>query len=682
MKHSSIIPSDAALLQDLFASGPLMVFEWQASDGWPVKYVSPNIQQILGYSPASLMSGELAFAAIVHPDDLEKLAKEVTQFSAEKRPFWEQHYRLIDAQGKTHWVYDYTRPIYNQQGELETILGYLINQNDADYNHQRFNNLIQNFPGMVYEFTLSPDGKMAFSYVSPGVVDLFELTPAELENNADLLFERFSPADQVTLKQKIKHSALTLTPWSDETQITLPSGKRRWLYKQSQVFQHRDASVVWYGFVTDITEKKQLELALTKSQNNMKLAQQLAKMGSWELDLVANTLYWSDEVFNIFRLDPQCYQPSYETFLNLIHPDDKEAVNHAYQQSVTSKRAYQIDYRLLFADGKIKWVQERAQHQLNEQGEVIKSIGTVQDISEQKQFETQSRITEEIFKQGHDGLMICDTNARIVTVNHAFEELTGYSAKDVLYKNPRFLQSGRHDKAFYKSFWDSLLNKGHWRGEMWNKTKSGTFYPQELSVSAIKDSQGNTINYLGIFHEISEQKQAEEQMMRLAFYDSLTGVANRLLLRERCEQLISRAERATTQFSVMFIDLDHFKDINDTHGHDIGDLLLIEASQRIQQLIRQQDTLARMGGDEFAVLFPLLGADDSLELAKRLVKRLAEPYLIDGLVLSISASMGVTIFPNDAQDYKTLLKHADLAMYQAKNNGRNNVVMYNLGLKL
>lgn len=665
--------------QDLFSSGPLMVFEWLPSNDWPITYVSPNIQQVLGYSPASLMSGERAFAAIVHPDDLARLADEVAKFSAEKRPFWEQHYRLIDAQGKTHWVYDYTRPIYNQQGELETILGYLINQNDTDYNHQRFNNLVQNFPGMVYEFTLSPDGKMAFPYVSPGIIDLFELTPEEVQTSADPLIARFPEDVQSSLKQSIIESAQAMQPWTAEHHITLPSGKTRWLHAEDTPFKRKDGTIVSYGFAHDISDKKRLELAVIKSEYTMKLAQKLAKMGSWELDLVANTLYWSDEVFNIFRLDPQNFEPSYEAFLNLIHPEDKEAVNRAYQQSVTSKRAYQIDHRLLFADGKVKWVQERAQHQLNDQGEVIKSLGTIQDISEQKQYQTQTRITEEIFKQGHDGLMVCDTNARIVTVNQAFEKLTGYSAKDCLYQNPRFLQSGRHDKAFYQAFWDSLLNTGHWRGEIWNKSKSGEIYPQALSVSAIKDSQGQTINYLGIFHDITAQKQAEEQMMRLAFYDHLTGTANRMLLRERCEQLITRAERTPTLFSMIFIDLDYFKDVNDTHGHEIGDLVLIEASKRIQNLIRQQDTLARLGGDEFAILFPQLDADDSLELGKRLVTTLSEPYLIEGLTLSLSASMGIAVYPRDAQDYPTLLMHADQAMYQAKNNGRNNVIMYSAG---
>ena len=302
--------------------------------------------------------------------------------------------------------------------------------------------------------------------------------------------------------------------------------------------------------------------------------------------------------------------------------------------------------------------------------------GITYDITEQTEHEKQLTISNEIFKKGQDGLMICDPDGRILSVNKSFEQITGHTEQECLNKNPRFLASGRHSAEFYKAFWDNLTRFGHWRGEIWNKRKSGEIYPQELSVSAIKDTQGNLINYLGVFNDITAKKQAEEEILHLAFYDGLTGVANRLLLRERTEQLINEASREPIRFSLMFIDLDHFKEVNDVHGHDMGDLLLKQVTQRINQLIRPQDTLARLGGDEFAILFPRLNPFNSLDLGERLVTTLAEPYLIKDANLHISASIGIALFPDDAQDYNTLLKHADLAMYHAKQSGRNSVYVF------
>jgi diguanylate cyclase (GGDEF)-like protein/PAS domain S-box-containing protein len=342
---------------------------------------------------------------------------------------------------------------------------------------------------------------------------------------------------------------------------------------------------------------------------------------------------------------------------------------------IRSQKPLQLKEDML-RDGKIFYFLTDKFPLFDSNNQVFAVGGITYDITEQTEHEKQLTISNEIFKKGQDGLMICDPDGRILSVNKSFEHITGYTEQECWKKNPRFLASGRHSAEFYKTFWDNLLRFGHWRGEIWNKRKSGEIYPQELSVSAIKDTQGNLINYLGVFNDITAKKQAEEEILHLAFYDGLTGVANRLLLRERTEQLISEASREPIAFSLMFIDLDHFKEVNDVHGHDMGDLLLKQVTQRINQLIRPQDTLARLGGDEFAILFPRLNPFNSLDLGERLVTTLAEPYLIQDANLHISASIGIALFPDDAQDYNTLLKHADLAMYHAKQSGRNSVYVF------
>ncbi|WP_052501707.1 PAS domain-containing protein [Thiomicrospira microaerophila] len=254
--------------RDLFAGGPVVVFKWLPQAGWPIAFVSPNVQQVLGYTPDDLMAEGFAFSSMVHPDDLNQVGAEVTAYLAEKRPFWEQTYRLIDNQGQAHWFYDYTRPLYNAQGEVEEILGYMIDQTETQQTHQRLQQLATNIPGMIFEFSLSPDGRMAFPYASEGIVDLFDLMPDEVAQDATELFARIQPDDQHKLNQSIQHSAQTLESWAEEFRVNLPSGLTRWLRGQSSPTQREDGTIYWHGFCADISTQKELQLK-TERQNKL-----------------------------------------------------------------------------------------------------------------------------------------------------------------------------------------------------------------------------------------------------------------------------------------------------------------------------------------------------------------------------------------------------------------------------
>lgn len=421
----------------------------------------------------------------------------------------------------------------------------------------------------------------------------------------------------------------------------------------------------------------------------MDLTAQYQRQKDWQM--FQGILDHSSVMIYAFDSDGKCLLANQKVadLFGLDSPED--VINHKREQLMSlldSDRHYQHDMEVIrtqkplqlkedmVKNGKILYFLTDKFPLFDSNNQVFAVGGITYDITEQTEYEKQLTISNEIFNKGQDGIMICDPDGLILSVNNSFEKITGYSEPECLKRNPRFLSSGRHPKTFYQAFWDSLIQFGHWRGEIWNKRKSGEVYPQELSVSAIKDTQGNLINYLGVFNDITTKKQAEEEVVHLAFYDGLTGVANRLLLRERTEQLISEATREPIAFSLMFIDLDHFKEVNDVHGHDMGDLLLKQVTQRINQLIRPQDTLARLGGDEFAILFPKLTHFNTLHLGERLVITLAEPYSIKDATLHISASIGIALFPDDALDYNTLLKHADLAMYHAKQSGRNSVYVF------
>lgn len=308
----------------------------------------------------------------------------------------------------------------------------------------------------------------------------------------------------------------------------------------------------------------------------------------------------------------------------------------------------------------------------NLQGEIYAVAGISTDITLQRESEMRLRIALQVFSQGQEGIIICDSNNQILSVNHAFEKITGHSEKQVIGKNPRLLASGKHSLAFYQAMWQSVLDTGTWQGEIWNRRKNGDTYPQFLTISVVYDHQHQPTHYLGVFSDITARKQAEEEVQQLAFYDSLTGTANRFLLRERIEQTIRQALRAPeTIFSVLFIDLDHFKEVNDVFGHDVGDALLKQVTERIQKHIREQDTLSRFGGDEFVLFLNTITPEQAIEKAKSLITELLINYWVNEQQLNISASIGVVHYPLHGQNYETLLKHADVAMYQAKHLGRN-----------
>ena len=432
------------------------------------------------------------------------------------------------------------------------------------------------------------------------------------------------------------------------------------------------------SFLRDITELKRARLELQHSRDLLNEAEQMGHLGSWEHDLVRNELRWSDEVYRIFELDPAQFKPTYENFLNVVHPDDSDKVSRAYTQSLQDKNPYDIEHRLKMGDGRIKWVREHCYSDFDTSGKPLRSVGAVQDITAQILTEETLRIAAVTFET-HEAIMITDANVNIIRVNSAFTELTGYSAEEVIGKNPRLLSSGRQSKEFYADLWQELKRSGTWSGEMWDRRKDGSVYPKSLTITAVKEESGELAGYVGIFNDITERKHAEEEIRYLAFYDALTKLPNRRLLLDRLHSALSASVRSNQYGAVLFLDLDRFKTINDTLGHNYGDLLLVEVALRIQACVREVDTVSRLGGDEFVILVEELGTDEKSALqkvaliAEKIRASLVAPYQIIGHEVHSSPSIGVSLYCDNDETVEDLLKHADLAMYQAKDSGRNMV---------
>ncbi|MDO9011603.1 MAG: EAL domain-containing protein [Gallionella sp.] len=276
-----------------------------------------------------------------------------------------------------------------------------------------------------------------------------------------------------------------------------------------------------------------------------------------------------------------------------------------------------------------------------------------------------------------EGMLVTDEHSVIIRVNQAFTRLTGYSAGEAIGKTPALLQSGRHDAAFYRQMWDCIRRDHHWQGEIWNQRKNGEIFPEWLNISAVLGTDGAITNYIGSFIDITQRKQAEDEIHNLAFYDPLSQLPNRRFLLNRLRQAVAVSARNQTGGALLFIDLDNFKTLNDTKGHDIGDMLLIEVARRLQGCVRDGDTVSRFGGDEFVLLLEGLSEEkahaavQARGVGEKILAALSQPYLLEGCELYSSSSMGITLFIDHGEKLDELLKQADTAMYEAKKSGRN-----------
>ena len=282
-----------------------------------------------------------------------------------------------------------------------------------------------------------------------------------------------------------------------------------------------------------------------------------------------------------------------------------------------------------------------------------------------------------MFDNSNEAILITDAQQKIIAVNPAFYLVTQFSEEEVIGKKPGILSSGRQDAKFYEAMWKSINGTGMWQGEIWNRRKSGEIFPEWLSIGTVKNSQGEVLNYVALFSDISRRKEAEAQIEYLAHYDALTNLPNRALFADRLKHALVTASRNQKKTALLFLDLDKFKSVNDTMGHLAGDLLLQSIADRLKSCVRESDTICRQGGDEFMILLTEIGGAEDAELvAHKIVGAMVEPHQIGNRALNITFSIGISICPDDAKDDETMIKNADDAMYLAKESGRNNYKVF------
>ncbi len=426
----------------------------------------------------------------------------------------------------------------------------------------------------------------------------------------------------------------------------------------------------------NVMERRQAKETIRKSEASLAEAQRLAHIGNWNWDIVNDEVTWSDEIYRIFGLGPLEAEASYENFLNIVHPDDRETIAKSITNALNEKELFNVEHRILLPDKTERFVYEQGEVYFTD-GKAVRMVGTVQDITERKKVEDKLRLSAKFFETTSEGIIITNSRAVTVDVNDAFSTITGYSREEAIGENPRFLQSGRQDAKYYKKMWSTLLKTGKWQSEMWDRRKDGESYPILLTINEVRGDNGEITHYVAIFSDITSRKQTEERLQYLAHYDPLTDLPNRILFQDRLLQAFAQADRGDETLALMFLDLDRFKTINDSLGHPAGDQLLIDVAKRLSHCTRVTDTVARLGGDEFTIVVTNVKNIHSVTVAaQKIIDALSNPFVIENRNVTITASIGITLYPSDGTNIDDLLKNADVAMYHAKASGKNTYQYY------
>ncbi len=437
----------------------------------------------------------------------------------------------------------------------------------------------------------------------------------------------------------------------------------------------------WVRTYTDVTDYMQAIEARTASEALWKFALEGAGDGVWDWDPLRSTGRYSPLYKQLLGFAPDTADAEVPAWEQRLHPEDRARVLASLMAHYDGQvPAYVSEHRQRCKDGSYRWMLERGMvAQRTADGVAQRLVGTMSDISERKRAEQTLKLAASVFTHTMEGIVITDARGNIVEVNDAFSRITGFSREEAIGQTPRILSSGRQGSEFYSAMWSALLSTGQWSGEIWNRHKNGELYAEILTISAVRDEDGQAQHYVALFTDITAHKAHEQQLEHIAHFDALTGLPNRVLLGDRLQQAMLRCNRQNHALAVAFLDLDGFKAINDAHGHDVGDDFLIAVGMRMKSVLREEDSLARIGGDEFVAVLVDLDTPEACEpVLQRLLLAAAEPVVLRGKSLSVSASIGVTIYPQDGVGADLLMRHADQAMYLAKQAGKNRYHLFDL----
>jgi diguanylate cyclase (GGDEF)-like protein/PAS domain S-box-containing protein len=558
----------------------------------------------------------------------------------------------------------------SQMEEMRVAIRHLFE--DIGRREERFRTIVTQVPGAV--FRVRPDGVIDF--VSEAIADISGYPAAlVMRGSAEAWTNLIAPDDRRTQRRVVSEAIAAGLPYQVEYRIIDAAGAERWVDEKGQPLVGPGGAVLWIdGILSDISERKHNEVRIEGL-----LAEQSAILDNVMFGVmflrrgrVVSVNRRCEELFG-YTSGQLTGASMALLFLSQLEFEESGARQYA---TLAEGKYFTEERQYLRSDGSTVWCLASG-YALDPQRAEDGSIWVFADVTERKLAEEKLRLSATVLEHIADGVMVIDVNGRIVAINPAFTQITGYIEIEAIGQDSMLTRSSRHDISFYVEMWEDLRENGFWRGEVWNMRKNGELYLEWLTVSAVRDNHGEITHYVAVFSDITKVKESQDKLDHMAHHDPLTALPNRLLFHDRLQHALQRAGRDKEQLAILFIDLDRFKNVNDTLGHHVGDELLKQVASALAGELREGDTLARLGGDEFIVLLENIdGQTGAGHVAGKLVSMFEQPFMVADYELFVTGSVGISVYPQDATDLNMLIRNADVAMYQAKARGRNGFQFY------
>ena len=619
----------------------------------------------------------------VHPDDWERVDQVIREADRQKQPYeveWRVNLPDSDA---VRWLLCRGQPVRSADGDVTSFIGIVMDitarkrAEEALQNSERtYRSLFDNMLNGLAYCRLIFDGDRACDFEYLSVNNAFE-TQTGLKNVVGKRVSEVIPGFIETDQELLKIYGRVAREQTSATIEYLVESLGEWFV--ISIYSPKPEHIVAVFDV--ITERKRAEEAIRASETRLRNTLEIVGVYAWDYTIASDRLRQTGPVARLFGREEDYHQKTVGDFIAAVHPDDRTRIQALVERSIQHGENFKAEYRIVFPDNSVHWHEANGDY-VDSPGAEEQFLGLATDITDRKEAENRKRLQEAVFTNTQEGIVITDHQGMILAVNPAVKTITGYDDDELIGSNFRVLKSGRHDDAFYKNIFETINVFGFWQGEIWNRRKNGEIYPEWLTISAVLDQTGSLTNLIGTFTDISRMKQSEAQLEHLAHHDPLTNLPNRLLLFSRLEHATERAKRDGSKGAVLFLDLDRFKNVNDSLGHPAGDELLRLVSDRLKQRLRDSDTLARMGGDEFVVLLEAIPSPQHAGMvAQFLIDAMLEPFILStGHKLYTGTSVGISVFPHDSHDASQVIRNADAALYVAKSAGRNTFRFYTQSL--
>ncbi len=632
-------------------------------------YVSPAVTRLFGVSVEDIVGKSPSDNPLLDSGENRKLLDGIRRVfeTGEKQ---EIEVVFADQQGHTRSYNMLLIPECDAEGQVSTVL--VLNREitairDAEQELKQalesIEGIINAIPDLLFEFDLNG------TYLNVWAQDPALLVLQKETLLGSTIHDGLPPDAAETAMSAIEEADRKGSSFGKVMHIELPQGERWFELSVSRKPGSSDTDRRFIALSRDITERRQAEMTLaTREREFRRLAESLPD-SIIRYDREGVTVYFNPV---LERTLGESAAAMIGKTTREYHPDGSfEDYAQLLDAVLASGEAGELEKLLPGPDGETYVNQIRIVPEFDSDGEVVGALAIGHDITARKRAEEKLRLAASVFTNTNEGIIVTSADNLIIDVNDSFTRITGYTREEVIGKNPKLLSSQRQPPGFYAELWRNLQQTGHWVGEIWNRRKNGEEYPEWQTISVVNDEQGRLSHYVAVFSDITLIKKQEQQLQRIAHHDALTGLPNRLLFLDRLKQAEAQVRRTGSLLAVCYGDLDGFKPVNDRYGHEAGDVVLVMIGKRMQECVRSGDTVGRIGGDEFVILLMNLeGLEECEMVLTRLLDEVAQPIQLEGHSVSVSASLGVALFPQDDADPDLLLRHADQAMYQAKRRGK------------